>query len=289
MESNLTDIKVSRKAWHSLDDSLQLSCDKSNSLCLPTQEELGLLLRRHQSDRDFRLSEINQLLQRDISLIVEAYYCEQQQPKECNFSHPILSTWMEWYLRSIENKRFTQQQHVDWKSLCLRDALLILQSHWFDDSQITEDDLSLYASYLKLSESDLIVRTSKSSWNGYELKVNATSECHIPLHASANCFVLSVTWGGSLVLLKADTMARVLIFAKQFFQQHRRLHLHIRNKLMEEKSNLNALSDIQSLLCDKYKPDESASGAVLYFEEVEKAKLLLKRKCEQRVSDSTFE
>ena len=81
MESKRKRQKINNSTWKSLDDSMCLSYDESKSLCLPNQEELGLLLTRDRSDRKLRLSEFNRLLPPDLSRMVELIFVNNNPKK----------------------------------------------------------------------------------------------------------------------------------------------------------------------------------------------------------------
>lgn len=280
-------LKSLPKTWKSLDDSLHSFSD----LWLPDQEELGLLLSTDESDHKFRLSELNYLLLPELSLVVEDYFCEQAQPKQSNFSHPILSTWIGWYLQSIPteedehekdtNRKSRKKEHVNWNTASLRDALLLLQTHFFEESQITEDDLLLYCHRLTRSGDCLLIQVT----DAFNLKVRIRSGCSVDSH-STDCLILSVTALHGRLLKTTHTMARVLTFAKQFFQHPRKFYEHIQKKLLDERNDLEAWHEIQSSIYDKYKPDEADyRGKLLYFQECKKAERAFKRNVERRVSD----
>ena len=242
--------------WESLDQTI---ISWYESLSLPDPEKLKVLLSRDYAEKCFRISEMKHYLPKDVIWLVESYVSRQEQiNSEFPFTHPVVKSWIEWYLRGISREhRKKKTYHVDWESATLRDALLLVQDHW------PKRDFDLLSRY-----SFDVTKVSLSLPIGWLRGLIVTV---LPHPAAPHRFVYSIgTENANILLLQTMTMSAVLAFVRPLVESPG-IYFSLMQKAVHRHLGINEKwKSVQDSIYDQYKPDDSPEGAFLYFNAIDK-------------------
>lgn len=192
-----------------LDTCLSHFCSENDPLrlSLPDKVELQVLLQKDKILIDNTKLEFQKVLLPELFQIVARYIFQQPKVGE-NWKNELFSNWIIWYLQKTSEKEYGRQ----WKNVSLRDALLLLEAHGWNQTELnTYSEKFLFW----LKEED-----NESKFHIYPFGLNSEDVLNVRpfpfcFKHSGKCLVISLWRANRTPVFKSHTMLRIFRFLRK--------------------------------------------------------------------------